>query len=84
MEASTSPESRADVERSICELLAGLVDLDTVNPDDDFFDMGGHSLLAAEAIGAVRKRYGVTVRLRDFLEDATAAHLCDMIMPQVS
>ena len=84
MQPSTSPQTREAVELAVCQLFAELVGVDTVQPDDYFFDIGGHSLLAAEAVGTLRRQYNVTLRLQDFLEDPTAEHVCDLIVPQVS
>jgi hypothetical protein len=84
MQQSTSQHTRESVELAVCRLFAELVGVDTVRPDEDFFDIGGHSLLAAEAVGTLRRQYNVTLRLPDFLEDPTAAWVCDVIVPQLS
>lgn len=50
-----------------------------VRPDDDFFDLGGHSLAAAQLSGRVEETFGVHVTMPDFLENPTVAGLCDRI-----
>lgn len=50
-----------------------------VRPDDDFFDLGGHSLAAAQLSGRVEEAFGVHVTMPAFLEDPTVRGLCDSI-----
>ncbi|MFE4588366.1 phosphopantetheine-binding protein [Streptomyces laurentii] len=40
-----------------------------VTDDDDFFALGGQSLAAMEVVAALRRRLGVTVRVRVLLEN---------------
>lgn len=42
---------------------------------DDFFDFGGHSMLATRVIGRLLKEYGVEIRFNDFFKHATASEL---------
>jgi acyl carrier protein len=46
---------------------------------DDFFSVGGHSLLAMRLLGGVRSKYNVEVSLASFFEEPTiqalAAHV---------
>src|SRR5215211_735645 len=50
-----------------------------VRPDDDFFDLGGHSLAAAQLSSRVEQGFGVHVSMPQFMEDPTLAGLCDRI-----
>jgi len=50
-----------------------------VRPDDDFFDLGGHSLAAAQLSSRVEQGFGVHVSMPMFMEDPTLAGLCDRI-----
>lgn len=50
-----------------------------VRPDDNFFDLGGHSLAAAQLSGRVEEAFGVHVTMGAFLEDPTVEGLCDRI-----
>jgi amino acid adenylation domain-containing protein len=64
-----------DVERTMCELFAGVLGVPTMFADDSFFDRGGHSLLVARLLARVRDTFGVTVSFRDFFADPTPAGL---------
>jgi acyl carrier protein len=44
-----------------------------VADDDDFFALGGQSLAAMEVVAALRRRLGVTVRVRVLLEHPVLA-----------
>ena len=50
-----------------------------VRPEDNFFDLGGHSLAAAQLSGRVEEAFGVHVSMGAFLEDPTVEGLCDRI-----
>jgi len=50
-----------------------------VRPEDDFFDLGGHSLAAAQLSSRVEQNFGVHVSMPQFMEDPTLAGLCDRI-----
>jgi nonribosomal peptide synthetase protein BlmIV len=48
-------------------------------PHDDFFALGGHSVLAARAMMLLRERYGVPLALRDLLAAPTISALAAVI-----
>jgi amino acid adenylation domain-containing protein/thioester reductase-like protein len=50
-----------------------------VRSDDDFFDLGGHSLAAAQLSSRIEEGFGVHVSMPQFMEDPTPAGLCDRI-----
>jgi thioester reductase-like protein/amino acid adenylation domain-containing protein len=50
-----------------------------VQPEDDFFDLGGHSLAAAQLSSRVEQGFGVHVSMPLFMDDPTLAGLCDSI-----
>jgi amino acid adenylation domain-containing protein len=65
------------VEVSVAQVWADVLDLDAerIGRLDDFFGIGGHSLLAARAAARLSDRLGVQVDLRDVLEHPTVADL---------
>src|SRR5215207_6418478 len=50
-----------------------------VRRDDNFFDLGGHSLAAAQLSSRVEDAFGVHVSMGAFLEDPTVEGLCTRI-----
>ncbi|WP_017589678.1 non-ribosomal peptide synthetase [Nocardiopsis ganjiahuensis] len=49
--AAVTAEPRDDLERALCALWADLLERTAVGRDDDFFDLGGDSLLVARMVG---------------------------------
>jgi acyl carrier protein len=72
-EAESGP--RSDTERRIAEMLCDLLHLDEIDVDDNFFMLGGHSLLGAQLIARLRDTFGVQIALRALFEAPTATEL---------
>lgn len=56
------------------EFRSALADPD-ITPNDDFFDRGGHSLVATRIIGKLANSYGIEVSFNDFFRSPSAAAL---------
>ncbi|MFI6294272.1 condensation domain-containing protein [Nonomuraea sp. NPDC050790] len=50
-----------------------------VEPHDDIFDLGGHSLTITQIIARIRKRLGVEIELDDFFDSPTIAGLVEVM-----
>ena len=77
--SATAP--RPEREALLTRVWEGVLRLDEgeVRPEDDFFDLGGHSLAAAQLSSRVEQGFGVHVSMPLFMEDPTLAGLCDRI-----
>ena len=64
---------RDAAETTICQLFAQLTGAARVGLDDNFFDLGGHSLLGVRFIAEVQKAFNVTVPLGLLFAAPTAA-----------
>jgi acyl carrier protein len=62
---------RTEVERALADAWKSVLGVADVVIDDDFFELGGDSLLAARAVAATRERLGVDFPLRLFLDTPT-------------
>jgi amino acid adenylation domain-containing protein len=70
-----SPPARTDTERRIAVLWQDLLGADTVGAEDDFFGLGGYSLLVATMLAQVDEVFGCAVPLSVFLTEPTLANL---------
>ncbi|MFV2019305.1 condensation domain-containing protein [Micromonospora sp. LOL_023] len=59
----------------LCGLFAEVLGLPSVEPEQNFFDLGGYSLLALRMANRVRTELGVEVGIRDLFLAPTAAEL---------
>jgi len=65
----------AQTERAIAEIFASLLRVDQVGREDNFFTLGGHSLLTIRVIARIDDVFGVKPTLRRFFEKPTVAAL---------
>jgi len=56
-----------------------LLDVAAIGPDDDFFDLGGHSIFALRAAHRVFEEFGVEVTIDDLFTFPTLASLAQRI-----
>jgi amino acid adenylation domain-containing protein len=67
------------VEQRLAEMLTPLLGLDQVSMEDNFFMLGGHSLLGTQLISRVRDGFGVELTLRSLFEAPTISRLAAQI-----
>jgi amino acid adenylation domain-containing protein len=70
----TEPPQGPD-EALVAEVWRQVLDLDTVGREDDFFDLGGDSLLAGQVLSQLRTRAGASLPLRLVFENSRLADL---------
>jgi amino acid adenylation domain-containing protein len=66
---------RTDMEKALADILGRLLGLEKVDVQENFFALGGHSLLGAQLMARVRDAFGVEVPLRMLFESPTVAEL---------
>lgn len=58
---------------------AEVLNTDIIGPDDDFFEMGGHSLMVASAVARLGERLGIELPPRAMFEAPTPAQMAELI-----
>jgi aryl carrier-like protein len=63
------------VERSLAAIWREVLHVDRVGRHDNFFDIGGHSLLASRVLHRLRSETGLNITLRELYASASLAEL---------
>jgi amino acid adenylation domain-containing protein len=64
-----------ETELRVGEIVAELLNLEEIGLDDNFFLLGGHSLLGAQLIARLHSTFGVEISLRSLFEAPTVSAL---------
>ncbi len=68
------PVPRTEIERQLIHILTGL-GIEKITLDDNFFMLGGHSLMGAQLVTKVREAFGVEITLMNLFENGTIASM---------
>jgi amino acid adenylation domain-containing protein len=67
------------VEQRLASVFAEVLDLPAVGVHDNFFALGGHSMVAMRLVGRVRAVFGVDVTIRDIFDAPTVVALAAVL-----
>jgi amino acid adenylation domain-containing protein len=67
------------IEADLAAIWCKLLDIQSVGRNDSFFDLGGHSTLAARLIARITAAFGKRVALTSFIQTPTIAHLAQLL-----
>jgi acyl carrier protein len=76
---STFVAPRTVVEERVASILASLLDLGQVSVNDNFFLLGGHSLLGTQLVARIRDTFGIELNLRSLFEAPAVSELSKLI-----
>jgi amino acid adenylation domain-containing protein len=82
--SSINTEATSMIEEQLASIVSELLKVPDVHPDDNFFRLGGHSLMGAQLIARIRNVFGVEMSLRQLFGNPTIAELSDEVESLIS
>jgi amino acid adenylation domain-containing protein len=76
-------EPTTDLERIIADIVAERLGLAQVGTDENFFLLGGHSMLGAQLAIRINERFGIEMTLRSLFEGPTVAEMAAEVERQL-
>ncbi|MGB0521891.1 MAG: MupA/Atu3671 family FMN-dependent luciferase-like monooxygenase [Flammeovirgaceae bacterium] len=70
------------IEKQLAAIYANTFTTAEISVDDDFFEIGGHSLLAVRIIFEIQKSFNVEITLGNFLKNPTISALAERIFEE--
>jgi amino acid adenylation domain-containing protein/non-ribosomal peptide synthase protein (TIGR01720 family) len=73
---------RNETEATLTEIWKHLLKIEQIGVNDNFFEIGGHSLLAMRMISAIKKQTDVEINIKDIFNLTTIERLSEFILEQ--
>jgi amino acid adenylation domain-containing protein len=67
------------LEAKLCGIWQDLLNLDRVSPNDNFFKIGGHSLIAIRLISRIHKEFNIEINIWEVFKYSTVASLAKLL-----
>ncbi|KQB41358.1 non-ribosomal peptide synthetase [Flavobacterium aquidurense] len=68
-----------EIQRQVAEIWQDLLKIEKIGINDNFIELGGHSLVAVQVFNRIYKELGKTISLRLFFENPTIKKLVDQL-----
>ncbi|HSU49336.1 MAG TPA: amino acid adenylation domain-containing protein, partial [Segetibacter sp.] len=69
-----------ETERNLVDIWQELLGIDKVSTHDNFFEIGGHSILAMQLISSVRRKLKLEASIKDLFSNPTIASFSDRLL----
>ncbi|WP_071187591.1 SDR family NAD(P)-dependent oxidoreductase [Trichormus sp. NMC-1] len=79
LKVSEQTEPRNQVERQLAEIFQQVLGLEKIGIHDNFFTLGGHSVLAAQIVSQIQETFGSDLQLWVLFQSSTIAELAQII-----
>ena len=79
LDSPTPAQPKTPVEAQMLQVWEQVLERSGFGVTDDFFDIGGHSLLAVRLVLMIEQAMGVKVPLAELFKSATVAHLAQVV-----
>lgn len=87
MPATTGREERSRdgdwIQLELLDIWKNLLGLAAIGPEDNFFQLGGDSLVAIQLVAQIQERFGITLSLRQLLDGPTVVQIAESISRQI-
>src|SRR5947208_2099883 len=70
---------RTDAERALADIWADVLGMERVGVEDDFFELGGDSILSFRILSRIRAAFGVTLSARAVFDARTVVRLAELL-----
>jgi acyl carrier protein len=81
--ASTEDSLDTVLETRLANIWSQALGLDKVEADDNFFGLGGHSLMALQIVSSVREQFPIKLDLIDVLETPTLREFANLVQARL-
>lgn len=72
-------EPANDIQRFLCDIWQRELKIEKIGIHDNFFSLGGHSLIATRLVSMIREELGVELQIRALFESPTVAGICESL-----
>jgi acyl transferase domain-containing protein/acyl carrier protein len=73
-----------EIEKDLAQIWSEVLGVDEIGIHDNFFQLGGHSLLGIRMISKLRNEFGVEIHVRQIFTTPTIAQMADAVLQQMA
>src|SRR4029077_6270182 len=83
VESAETVEASGAIEAKVIAMWKEVLGIDEVGPDDNFFDLGGHSMLVAWVRASLQEAFNVDLEMVELFNYPTARSLAERVLQEV-